>query len=225
MRYLITFLLLLLSVSIVSAQDDSGTVYGLVTIDNLEVHVGPDFAYDSIAQLPLNASVVATERGGQGWLRVSYDSGSGWVFSRYVRLSVSLNSLPYINYSLPRNRNGRVPDEFDLSTPVCDQWQGSFTLEGDVTAEAGTLTFTLPPLQGANWYRVYVFAPDSPFDLYEGTYARFESETNVVTGEIIRLPHRSGTFTWLAAPYWTNTPTSNRQQICSLHVAGTFDRP
>jgi len=195
MRYFTLLLLLLLCVSIAVAQDDSGTIYGLVTIDNLEVHVGPDFAYDTIAQLPLNASVVATERGGQGWLRVSYDSGSGWVFDRYVRLSVPLSSIPYTGYPLPRNRNGRVPDEFDLSSPVCDQWQGSYTLEGDVTAEQGTLTFTLPPLQGANWYRVYVFAPESPFNLSGGTYARFEGETNIVTGEIIRLPHRSGTFT------------------------------
>jgi hypothetical protein len=224
MRYIIVLLLGLLCVSLVSAQDD-GNVYGLVTINNLEVHTGPDFAYDTIAQLPLNASVIATERGGSGWLRVTYDNGAGWVFDRYVRLSVPLSDLPYTGYPLPRNRNGRVPDEFNLATAVCDQWQGSFTLEGEVTAAEGTITFTLPALQGANWYRVYVFAPGSPLRLSGGTYARFEGETNVITGEIIRLPQRSGTFTWMAAPYWTNTPTSNRQQVCPLRVGGTFDRP
>lgn len=228
MRYIITLLLLLLSVSFVAAQDGSGTVYGLVTINNLEVHVGPDFAYDTIAQLPLNASVVAHERGGSGWLRVSYDSGGGWVFDRYVRLSVSLSSLPYTAYALPRNRNGRVPDEFDLSTPVCDQWQGGFGVTGDVNAEEGSLTFTLPTLQGANWYRVYVFAPESPFNLSRGTYAMYEGESSIIEGNIIRLPHRSGTFTWLAAPYWTSDATGGyygyRQQVCPLRVGGTFER-
>lgn len=231
-RFGLLLLLIALCVSggVVAAQDAGGdTVYGLVTINNLEVHIGPDFAYDTIAQLPLNASVIATQRGGDGWLRVSYDSGSGWVFARYVRLSAPLSTLPYTANALPRNRNGRVPEEFDLSSPVCDQWQGAFTLEGDAAAAEGSFTLTLPTLQGANWYRVYIFAPESPLNLRGGTYAQFDSPTNVLTVEIIRLPRRSGTFTWLAAPYWTSAATGGgagrRQQICPLRIAGTFERP
>jgi hypothetical protein len=224
------FVLLFLFGSLTTrAQDAITDVFGIVTIDSLEVHIGPDFAYDTIAQLPKFASVTVTERSGSDWLRVNYDNGSGWVFTRYVRLSVDLNTIPNTALPLPRNRNGRVPEEFDLSTPVCDQWSGSFTLEGDVAASEGTLTVTIPALQGSNWYRIYVFAPDSPLRVSGGTYAQFDSTSNVFTIDIIRLPHRTGTFTWMAAPYWTSDATGGaygyRQQVCPLRVGGTFDRP
>jgi hypothetical protein len=81
-------------------------------------------------------------------------------------------------------------------------------------------------LQGANLYRVYVFEPDSPLNLRDGEWQRFESLTNQIEIPFSRLPKRPGTYTWRVAPYWSNEAnTQNAQQICLLQTAGTFEKP
>lgn len=47
-----------------SAQEGDGNIYGLIDVPTAEVRVGPDFAYDGIARLPLNTSVKINGRAG-----------------------------------------------------------------------------------------------------------------------------------------------------------------
>jgi uncharacterized protein YraI len=208
-----------------AAQDE--TIYGLITVDSAEVRVGPDFAYDSIGQLPLDASVVVLGRAGdffqrwdgRQWIQIEYGGTPAWVYARLVRTSIPFNSIFPSGRLLPRDANGRVPDVFDLSSDVCSQWQGEFTRSGDFLAGDARLTVTYPGLTGANVYSVIVISPT-------GDRRAFDSTTT--TSEIIlgNLPWESGTYTWRVAPYWTSSPSRyNWQQICLLHTGGTFEKP
>lgn len=223
MRQLFIILLLAFFTSVSSAQEID-TTYGIVTVNNSIVRVGPDFAYDAIGSLPINASVVITGRSGdfisrwdgRQWLRL--DSG-GWIYARLVRTSIPFNSIPPTGRLLPRDRNGRVPEGFDLSSEVCSQWIGEFTQSGDFFAGDEVITVTYPTLQGTSIYSVIVIAPDdfrTPFD----------SETGSAEIRLDRLPNQGGTYTWRVVPYWTVTePRYTWQQICLLQTGGTFEKP
>jgi hypothetical protein len=219
-------ILLLIAVIGVQAQDDP--IYGLITVDLAEVRAGPDFAYNSIAQLPLNASVQILGRAGdfyrywdgRQWLQILLEDGrKPWIYARLVRTSVAFNSIPPVGRILPRDRNGRVPEGFDLTVDVCQPWVGSFTRSGDFMSGDDTLTVTYPLLQGANVYSVIVFSPS-------GARTAFDSETNTAEITLDKLPFEEGTYTWEVAPYWT---TSNYryewQQVCLLQEGGTFEKP
>jgi hypothetical protein len=208
-----------------AAQDD--TIYGLITVNGAEVRVGPDFAYSSIGQLPLDASVVVLGRAGdffqrwdgRQWIQIDYGGSPAWVYARLVRTSIPFNSIFPTGRLLPRDANGRVPDVFDLSSDVCSQWQGEFTLSGNFMAGDSRLTVTYPGLTGANVYSVIVISPS-------GERRAFDSTTT--TSEIILgyLPWESGTYTWRVAPYWTSSPSRfNWQQVCLLRTGGTFEKP
>ncbi len=227
--WLWTLLLTLVFVSalVVHAQDSVDTIYGLVSVDNAEIRVGPDFAYDSIAQIPRDASVVVLGRSGdffsrwdgRQWLNIDYGSGTGWIYARLLRTSVAFNSIPPTGRLLPRDSNGRVPEGFDLSSEVCSQWQGDYTLSGDFNAGDTTLTVTYPGLTGANVYSVIVISPT-------GARTAFDSETTTSTIVLTDLPWEGGTYTWRVAPYWTNsTYRYSWQQVCLLHTGGTFEKP
>jgi hypothetical protein len=198
-----------------------------VAVDNAEVRVGPDFAYDAIGELPLNASVTVLGRAGdfysrwdgRQWLQIAYGDGTAWIYARLLRTSVAFNSIPPRGMLLPRNRDGRVPREFDLSSVVCDQWQGDMTLSGNFMAGETVLTATIPTLQGANAYSVITLSPT-------GFRTAFDSETSVIQIELNRLPFEGGTYTWRAAPYWTyDRPRYTWQQVCLLRTGGTFEKP
>jgi uncharacterized protein YraI len=219
-------LILLLPLAIAQAQDDM-PIYGLVVVDAAEVRVGPDFAYDAIGQLPLNASVEILGRAGdwfgrwdgRQWIQVIYGDRNGWVYARLLRTSESFNSLPVRGMMLPRNRNGRVPDGFDLSSYVCDQWQGEFARDGDFSGGAASFTVRYPALQGATLYSVIVISPT-------GFRTAFDSETTTATLEFNLLPAEGGTYTWRVAPYWTYSTTRWQwQQVCPLQTGGTFEKP
>jgi hypothetical protein len=200
------------------------TIYGIITEDGTIVRVGPDFAYDAIGSLSLNASVIVIGRSGdfvnrwngEQWLQLE---GYGWVYARLVRTSVAFNSIPPTGSNLPRDRNGRVPEGFDLSSDVCSQWTGSFTQSGDFMAGDTQMVVTYPTLQGATVYSVIVISPD-------GFRTAFDSETGTATIELDRLPNQGGTYTWRVAPYWTAEDSRYYwQQICLLATGGTFEKP
>jgi hypothetical protein len=207
-----------------SAQD--GAIYGLITANGTEVRVGPDFAYASIGQLPLDASVVILGRAGdffqrwdgRQWVQIEYGGAPAWVYARLVRTSVSFNNIFPTGRLLPRDANGRVPDGFDLSSDVCSQWRGAFTLAGNFMAGDQTLTVTYPGLQGTSVYSVIVISPT-------GERRAFDSTTTTANITLNQLPIEGGTYTWRVAPYWTDSSSRfNWQQICLLQTGGTFEK-
>jgi hypothetical protein len=214
---------------IANAQDeaDDEPILGLISVDRAEVRVGPDFAYDSIAELPLDTSITIVGRAGDfyyswnglQWLQIIYGDRKAWIYARLARTSVAFNSIPPTGRLLPRNRDGRVPDGFDLSSEICTQWGGSFTRSGDFMAGDQTLTVTYPGLTGANLYSVIVISPT-------GFRTAYDSETTTATIELERLPAEAGTYTWRVAPYWSNEkPRYTWQQVCLLQTGGTFEKP
>jgi hypothetical protein len=225
--WLFIVLATLFSSAAVHAQQDIQNIYGLVTVDNAELRSGPDFAYPSVGILPLNASVVVMGRAGdfftrwdgRQWLQIDYGDSPAWVYARLLRTSVAFNSIPPTGRALPRDANGRVPEEFDLSTDVCSQWQGGFILSGNFMAGENKLVATYPGLTGANVYSVIVISPS-------GVRRAFDSTTTTSEIDIGFLPQESGTYTWRVAPYWTNSNyRSNWQQVCLLRTGGTFEKP
>lgn len=234
MQWLVMGLLCLIMAMVVQAQDDSepanratDTIYGIVTVDNSYVRVGPDFAYEAIATLPLNYSVVITGRSGdfinrwdgRQWLRVEHLGGQAWIYARLLRTSQAFNSIPPVGRLLPRDSNGRVPEGFDLSSEVCSQWIGAFTQSGDFMAGDTEIVVTYPTLPGATIYSVIAISPT-------GFRTPFDSTTGSVAIELDRLPNTAGEYTWRVAPYYSTR--SNRrtwQQICLLQTGGTFQKP
>jgi len=217
----------LLSATALFAQNEDSTIYGLVTVDTAEVRIGPDFAYDEIGQLPRDSSVVIVGRAGdfferwdgRQWLEVAYGNTTAWMYARLLRTSRAFNSIPPTGRLLPRDANGHVPDVFDLSSYVCSQWQGDYTLTGNFMAGDNTLTVTYPGLTGANVYSVIVISPS-------GVRRAFDSTTTTSVIDIGFLPQEAGTYTWRVAPYWTNSRYRyNWQQVCLLHTGGTFEKP
>jgi hypothetical protein len=205
---------------------DGDVIYG-ITIETTDVRAGPDFIYPVIGQLPLNASVVVLGRAGdfyrtwdgRQWLQIDYGSSRAWVYARLLRTSEAFNSIKPTGMILPRDANGRVPDVFDLTTNVCDQWQGEFTLAGNFMAGDTILTVTYPTLQGANIYSAIAISPS-------GKRTAFDSETGVAEIQLDLLPWEGGTYTWRVAPYWTNTSYRyGWQQVCLLRTGGTFEKP
>ncbi|MBN1564372.1 MAG: SH3 domain-containing protein [Anaerolineae bacterium] len=210
----------------VGAQDED-VIYGLIDVDAADVRVGPDFAYAVIGQLPRNASVIVLGRSGdfysrwdgRQWLQIEYGASPAWVYARLVRTSTAFNSIPPTGRLLPRDGNGRVPQGFDLSSYVCDQWVGSFTQTGNFMAGDTEMTVTYPYLQGANLYSVIVIRSD-------GYRVAFDSETTTAVIELDKLPREAGIYTWRVAPYWTNsTYRYSWQQVCLLQTGGTFEKP
>ena len=225
-RILIGLALLLMAIVGVSAQDEP--IFGLVTVDQAEVRSGPDFAYDSIARLPLNASVQILGRAGdfyirwdgRQWLQILLEDGRRpWIYARLLRTSMAFNSIPPVGRILPRDRNGRVPEGFDLTVDVCQTWVGAFNRTGDFMAGDDKLTVTYPLLPGANIYSVIVFSPS-------GARTAFDSTNEVAEITLDRLPFEEGTYTWKVAPYWSNsTYRYEWQQVCLLQDGGTFEKP
>ncbi len=226
----ILWILILSLISLpISAQDNRATetIYGLVTVDNSFVRVGPDFAYTAVGTLPLNFSVVILGRSGdfinrwdgRQWLQIEYNGGQAWVYARLLRASIAFNSIPPVGRLLPRNRDGRVPEGFDLSSDVCSQWQGAFTQSGNFEAGDTEIVVTYPTLQGANIYSVIVISPT-------GFRTPFDSTTGTARILLNRLPNTGGVYTWRVAPYWTDSFRRNRaQQVCLLQTGGMFEKP
>lgn len=219
--------LLLSPVLLLNAQTDIDTIYGLVTVDTADVRIGPDFAYDSIGQLPRDASVVILGRAGdffqrwdgRQWLKIDYGSSPAWIYARLLRTSVAFNSIAPVGRILPRNADGRVPEEFDLSSEVCAQWSGDFTLSGNFMNGEDRLIVTYPGLTGANVYSVIVISPTGVRRAFDST----TTTSNIIIGD---LPQEGGTYTWRVAPYWTNSDYRyNWQQVCLLQTGGTFEKP
>jgi hypothetical protein len=235
MRKLSVIILLLLLVSAAIAQppgdpdaaDEGETITGIVEFDGATVYVGPDFAYDPVGQLSQNTSVVVLGRrgdfiyswNGDQWLQIEFGDDTGWVYARLIRTSIPFNSIPPTGRRLPRNRNGRVPEVFDLSDNICDRWQGAFTRTGDFMAGDQVLTVTYPELPGANVYSVIVISPT-------GQRTAHDSTTTTAEIRLENLNREGGTYTWRVAPYWTNEESRyNWQQICLLQTGGTFEKP
>lgn len=223
---LLVLIVCLMAAPIVSAQEDE-VIYGLISVDHSDIRVGPDFAYDAVAQLPINASVIVLGRAGtyfygwdgRQWVQIQYGSSIGWVYARLIRTSIPFNDIPVRGILLPRNRDGRVPDVFDLSTYICDGWQGSFTRSGDFMSGSSEIVVTFPALTGASVYSAIVLSPT-------GFRTAFDSETTTITIPLDQLPAEPGTYTWRIAPYWTtSTYRYEWQQICPLRTGGTFDKP
>src|SRR5262249_17089374 len=152
--FIFAVLIFALIASFAAFAQESDTIYGLISVDRSEIHVGPDFAYDVVGQLPINASVVVVGRAGdffyswdgRQWVQIQYGNSVGWVYARLIRTSVPFNSIPVRGILLPRDHNGRVPDVFDLSAYICDGWQGEFTRSGDFMSGSSELEVTYPAL-------------------------------------------------------------------------------
>ncbi|MCA9911219.1 MAG: hypothetical protein KC519_21350, partial [Anaerolineae bacterium] len=208
LRSLLMLMLLaaIVMVRIETTQAQAEAIYGLISVDNAEVRIGPDFAYDAIGRLPRDTSVTIIGRAGdfyqrwdgRQWVQIEFGSSPAWLYARLVRTSVAFNSIPPTGRLLPRDANSRVPEGFDLSTDVCSQWVGDFTRSGDFMAGDNRLTVTYPGLQGSNVYSVIVISPS-------GVRRAFDSETTTSVIDIGYLPQEEGTYTWRVAPYWTNS--------------------
>jgi hypothetical protein len=210
------------------AAAEGEAITGIVAFEGAVVYVGPDFAYRIIGELPLNGSVtVIGRRGdflynwdGNQWLEIVFDGGSGWVYARLIRTSIPFNSIPPTGRALPRNRDGRVPEEFDLSDNVCESWVGEFTQSSGTLSTSQDIVVTYPTLTGASVYSVVVIAPS-------GLRTAYDSETGTATiiDSELRSRREYGTYTWRVAPYWTSQEGRYTwQQICLLQTGGTFER-
>jgi hypothetical protein len=237
-KKLVTFIVfvgIILAVSVALAQppgdpdaaDPGETITGIVAFNGTRVYVGPDFAYDSLGQLDINASVVILGRrgdfiyawDGDQWLEVVFGNETGWIYARLVRTSIPFNSIPPTGRRLPRNRDSRVPEVFDLSDNICDAWTGNFTLSGSFAAGDKELTVTYPPLAGANVYSVITISPS-------GQRTAHDSTTTTAHIKLVDLPREPGQYVWRVAPYWTNQKERYYwQQLCLLQTGGTFDVP
>ena len=230
---IIPLIVLALTLALARAQGDPDapmpgeTIFGIVEFDGSRVYAGPDFAYDLIGELQRDMSVVVLGRRGdffyawtgEQWLEIQFEGESGWVYARLIRTSIPFNSIPPTGRPLPRNRDGRVPDDFILSDDVCDSWTGEFTRTGDFMNGDTVLTVTYPELPGANVYSVIVISPS-------GGRTAHDSMTTTTQIELDRLGPGGGTYTWRVAPYWTHsTYRYDWQQICLLQTGGTFEVP
>ena len=202
-------------------------ITGIVEFEGSRVYPGPDFAYPVIGELAINTSVtILGRRGdffyawtGDQWLEIAWGTESAWVYARLIRTSIPFNSIFPTGRRLPRNPDGRVPQDFDLSDDICDSWTGEFTRSGDFMNGDLELTVTYPALPGASVYSVIVI---SPF----GERRAFDSTTTSAVVVLDDLPLGGGTYTWRVAPYYSYT--NNRwewQQICLLQTGGTFEVP
>jgi len=227
MKRIVMIFMILLAGSVFAASAQDGTIYGLISVDTAEVRAGPDFAFDTVGQLPLNTSVTIRGRAGdfysswdgRQWLQIDYGDRRAWIYARLVRTSKAFNSIPVTGIMPPRDANGRVPDVFDLSTDFCSGWQGDFTRSGDFMAGNSELIVTFPPLTGATLYSVIVITP-AQFRI------AFDTETTSAVIPLDQLPAQAGTYTWRVVPYWTTgTERYQWQQVCLLRTGGTFDKP
>lgn len=228
-------IILLLTIGIAAAQapgdpdaaEPGEQIRGIVAVEGATVYVGPDFAYEIVGQLQRNSAVqILGRRGdfifrwdGRQWLEIDYGGQRGWVYARLIRTSIPFNSIPPTGIALPRNRNGRVPEIFDLSSNICDRWVGAFGQSSRVISQENPeITVTYPAMPGANVYSVITISPS-------GFRTAFDSETTSALITIDRLPKQPGVYTWRVAPYWTNdTNRFGWQQICLLETGGTFTR-
>lgn len=202
-------------------------ITGIVEFEGSRVYPGPDFAYPVIGELAINTSVtILGRRGdffyawtGDQWLEIAWGTESAWVYARLIRTSIPFNSIFPTGRRLPRNPEGRVPTDFDLSDDICDSWTGEFTRVGDFMNGDLELTVTYPALTGATVYSVIVI---SPF----GERRAFDSTTTSAVVVLDDLPRGGGIYTWRVAPYYSYTNNrSEWQQICLLQTGGTFEAP
>lgn len=210
------------------AQETGGGITGIVEFEGATVYVGPDFGYEAVAQLPKNTSVKVIGRrgffinswGGDDWLQIEFQGETGWVYARLIRTSILFNDIPVRGIGLPRNRDGRVPDGFDLSDNICEAWQGELVMTGDFMAGDAFVTFRYPELQGA---RVYTIVLDNE-------QGKRSTGVDSLTGEAVLyrsdLAYFQQTYTWYVAPYWTVDDNRYRwQQLCPVKRGGTFTVP
>jgi hypothetical protein len=171
----IMLLTIILAVFVVQAQPPGDpdaprpgeAISGIIEFEGVRIYAGPDFAYEVIGELNRNASVtVMGRRGdffyawtGEQWLEIAWEGETAWVYARMIRTSIPFNSIRPTGRPLPRNRDGRVPQIFDLSDDVCDSWVGGFTRTGDFMNGDLALVVTFPELPGANVYSVIVISP------------------------------------------------------------------
>lgn len=209
------------------AAEEGEVIVGIVEFDDTKLYVGPDFAYDLVGELDRHDQVTVygrrgdfyTQWTGEQWLEIDFEGETAWVYARLVRTSIPFNSIPPTGRGLPRNRDGRVPDDFVLNDDVCDSWVGEFTRTGDFMNGDLALTVTYPELQGTNVYSVIVI---SPF----GQRTAHDSVTTTAEIPLEDITPGGGTYTWRVAPYWSATTyRSDWQQICLLQTGGTFEVP
>jgi hypothetical protein len=210
-----------------AVQAQSEQTWGLVTTDVADVRAGPDFAYPILMTLPRDTSVEIVGRSGnffrawdgRQWVQIRVGAGYGWIFARLLRTSQPFNALRVTGIGLPRDRDGRVPEVFDLSTFICDQWVGEYGRSGDFLAGDQAITVTFPPMNGAVNYSV-VFRDSRGFTL------TFDTPTPSLTVELARLSRYSGVLTWSVIPYWNDSVRASRaQQLCLARVGGTLTLP
>lgn len=217
---------------LITAQEDDSTdnttVFGLINANRVVVRTGPDFAYPITEQLAIDTSVEIIGRAGslfggrfsgREWVNVAYGDRSGWVLARFVRMGRNFNSIPQTGLALPRNRDRRVPPEFDVSVHICDAWQGEFAQSGNFMTGDQEMTFTFPAMQGAVNYSLVAEAPS-------GLRRTFDTGEPFITVTLGSLNREPGIYTWYVIPYWNDTTNFRRaQQLCVRRQGGTFEKP
>jgi hypothetical protein len=223
---LYTLCCLLLAVTLPASAQDS-PIFGLMLENDVDVRIGPDFAYRVVGRLPRDASVVIIGRtgfffrsfSGQTWLQIQYGDRPAWVLARTVRFGRAFNSIPETALQPPRDRNGRIPEGFDLSSEICSQWVGSFTQSGNFMAGAAELIVNYPVMPGATNYVIRTVSPS-------GVERSFDSRETTGVIPLNRLPAEAGVYTWAVIPVWNLTADPFRaQQVCLPRTGGTFEKP
>ena len=211
---------------VIHAQEEN-LPFGLIKANKAVVRVGPDFAYPIIEQLPIDTSVVILGRAGsffrrfdgRQWLEVDYGGRVGWILANFVRTGRAFNAIPLKGLNLPRNRDGRVPPEFDLSINICDGWQGNFAQSGNFMIGDQEMTFVFPAMAGAVNYSLVAEAPS-------GFRRTFDTQEPSITVTLGSLNFEPGIYEWFVIPYWTDSPNPrDAQQLCPRRLGGTFEKP
>ena len=110
LRTLIAVLLVCSMLTIPTAYAESGTVTG----SDVNVRSGPGTNYPVVDCLPKGAAVTVTDMSNPDWYAVSYNGNSGYMSSRYLKISQEESSAPvqvegtpgHINAMYVRFRSG-----------------------------------------------------------------------------------------------------------------------
>jgi len=110
MKRLITFIFLIVLISILTTTAFAYVGPAFVATNNLNVYDGGGWNCNIIDCLPRNTNVTIESDAGYGWYKISYDSGSGYVAGYYLLFGIApeepVQTRPTQQISTPVSNNG-----------------------------------------------------------------------------------------------------------------------